>query len=107
MNKSIAMESRLDKLEQDNRRLKLALGLLLLVLTAIPLVGAVMPQQTPEMITAQGFYVIDENGTRRAGMNAAGIAYWDYNGAPRVMMHTDGIRYNDENGSVIWSTPPR
>ena len=53
MNKSIAMESRLDKLEQDNRRLKLALGLLLLVLTAIPLAGAVMPQQTPEMITAQ------------------------------------------------------
>ena len=107
MNETTEMKSRLDKLERDNRRLKLVLGSLCLTLAAVPLVGAGIPEQIPDMLTARGFYVIDENGNRRAGMNAAGIAYWDYSGVPRLMMHADGIRYNDENGNVIWSTPPR
>ena len=74
MNKSIAMESRLDKLEQDNRRLKLALGLLLLVLAAIPLAGAAMPQQAPEMITAQGFYVINSSQSKTNPQTLISIA---------------------------------
>ena len=45
MNEPTAVESRLDRLEQDDRRLKLTVGALLLSLAAVPLVGAALPQQ--------------------------------------------------------------
>jgi len=45
MDKPTAVESRLDRLEQDDRRLKLTVGALLLSLAAVPLVGAAVPQQ--------------------------------------------------------------
>ena len=80
MNKATVVDARLDKLEQDNRRLKLTVGALLLPLAAVPLIGAVMPEQIPERIQARGFDVIGENGTTRAVMDVAGFGYWDENG---------------------------
>ena len=59
MSEATVFESRVSKLEQDNRRLKLTVGALLLALAAVPLIGAVMPEQIP----ARRFQVIDENGT--------------------------------------------
>ena len=59
MSEATVLESRADKLEQDNRRLKLTVGALLLALAAVPLIGAVMPEQIP----ARRFQVIAENGT--------------------------------------------
>ena len=53
---------------------------MLLVMAAVPLIGAVMPEQIPERIQARGFDVIDENGTTRAVMDVAGFGYWDENG---------------------------
>ena len=67
MTEVTVFESRVNKLEQDNRRLKLALGALLLVLTVVPLVGAVMPEQVPQVITARQFRVIDNR--RRPRLN--------------------------------------
>ena len=67
------LESRVDKLEQDNRRLKLTLGALLLALAVVPLIGAVMPEQIPDVIRAGQFQVIDENGHVCAVMNAGGM----------------------------------
>ena len=80
MNETTVVDARLDKLEQDNRRLKLTVGALLLPLAAVPLIGAVMPEQIPERIQARGFDVIGENGTTRAVMDVAGFGYWDENG---------------------------
>ncbi|SVB60676.1 uncharacterized protein METZ01_LOCUS213530, partial [marine metagenome] len=45
MNESTAVESRLDKLDKDDRRPKLTVGALLLALATVPLVGAAVPQQ--------------------------------------------------------------
>ena len=50
MSETTLLESRLSKVERDNRRLKLTVGALLLVLAAVPLIGAVMPEQIPEVI---------------------------------------------------------
>ena len=50
MSESSAVDCRQDKLEEDNHRLKLTVGALLLVLAAVPLVGALMPQQIPDVI---------------------------------------------------------
>jgi hypothetical protein len=113
MSEATVLESRVDKLEQDNRRLKLTVGALLLALAA----GAVMSQRIPELIQAQRFEVIGENGTTRvrideveiaysdalgtvgATMSADGIAYFDENGNLRARTFADGIGYSDENGT--------
>ena len=116
MSEATVVDARLDKLEQDNRRLKLTVGALLLVMAAVPLVGAVMPEQIPEVIQARRFEVIDENGTIRAGMGADGIGYADENGTLRAGMNdlgifyfdgsslNYGISYYDENLKLVWST---
>ena len=122
MSEATLLESRVDKIERDNRRLKLTVGALLLVMAAVPLIGAVMPQEIPELIQAREFQVIDEFGNERAGMSASGIAYndekgtiragmsdggigyFDENGNPRVAMGGPGIHYQDENRNTVWST---
>ena len=112
MSEATLLESRVDKLEQDNRRLKLTVGALLLVLVAVPLIGAVMPQQIPEVIEARAFRTIDENGIERASIRTGGIIYQDENGNARAMMWPKGFYYFDENfiqrarlGSVETITP--
>ena len=112
LRETTVVKARLDKLEQDNRRLKLTVGALLLALAAVPLIGAVMPQEIqgmalgsfllllaavplvgavitneiPEVIRAREFSVLDENGTERVKIDA------------------DGISYYDENGNQVWAT---
>ena len=105
MSETTLLESRVDKLEQDNRRLKLALGALLLTLAAVPLIGAVMPEQIPDVIQARKFEVIDENGTRRAGLHATGIGFTDESNNIRAGMNADGSAYFDESGNVVWCAP--
>ena len=125
MSETTLLESRVDKIERDNRRLKLALGALLLVLAAVPLIGAVMPQEISDVIQAREFNVVDENGTRRVAINPYGIRYngengtrravmdyygfysFDENGKLRAAMDANGISYYDENGNTVWRTPER
>jgi hypothetical protein len=99
MSETTVLEARVDKIERDNRRLKLTVGALLLVLAAIPLIGAVMPEQVQDAVFARAFYVEDENGITRAAMNDLGIAYYDENGTTRATMADVGIWFNDENGN--------
>ena len=126
MSEPTVVDARLDKIEQDNRRLKLAVGALLLVLAAVPLIGAVMPEQIPGMalgsflllvaavplvgavisdgtpgaIEALEFRVVDENGTLRALMMETGFLYLDENGNIRASISNSGIGYFDENGNM-------
>jgi len=100
MSETTVVDARLDKLEQDNRRLKLTVGALLLVMAAVPLVGAVMPEQIPEVIQARRFEVIDGNGMPRAVMSDIGFAYFDVNRTIRAMMDGGSIRVSDENGTL-------
>ncbi len=46
------VDARLEKLERDNRRLKTAVGAVLLLLAAVLLGGAMLPEQIPHMIEA-------------------------------------------------------
>ena len=107
MSEATVVDARLDKLEQDNRRLKLTVGALLLVMAAVPLVGAVMPEQIPEVIQARRFEVIDENDRKRVQLDPYGVFYIDANGHGRSQLNADGIFYSDENGNVVWRTPER
>tara|TARA_B100000470_G_scaffold29410_1_gene19418 strand:- start:12 stop:335 length:324 start_codon:yes stop_codon:yes gene_type:complete len=105
MNKATVVDARLDKLEQDNRRLKLTVGALLLVLAAVPLIGAVMPEQIPEVIRAGAFHAIDGNGTLRALMDDKNIAYLDEDRVTRAQLYAAGFFLSDENGNVVWRSP--
>ena len=105
MSETTVVDARLDKLEDDNRRLKLTVGALLLVLAAVPLVGAVMPQQIPDVVRARRFVVYDENDKIRTTINEHGIAYADENGNPRAMISPLGILYWDENFNEVWCAP--
>ncbi len=107
MSEATLLESRLSKVEQDNRRLKLTVGALLLALAAVPLIGAVMPEQIPEVIRARAFQVIDGNGTWRVGLNDLGIGYSNENGIIRAFISEDGFIRFDENGNVVWVSPGR
>ena len=105
MSETTVVDSRLDKLEQDNRRLKLATGALLLVLAAAPLVGAMMPQQIPDVVRARRFVVYDESDKIRTTINEHGVAYADENGNPRAMISPLSIVYWDENFNEVWCAP--
>ena len=107
MSEATLLESRLSKVEQDNRRLKLTLGALLLVLTGAACAGAMMPEQMPEVIQARAFEVIDENGTLRTVMDGKTIAYLDENRVTRAQLYADGFFYSDANANVVWSAPDR
>ena len=100
MSEATVVDARLDKLEQDNWRLKLTVSALLLALAAVPLVGAVMPEQIPEVIRARAFHAIDGNGMSRAVMGEIGFAYFDANRTIRAMMDAGSIRVSDENGTL-------
>jgi len=114
MSEPTVVDARLDKLERDNRRLKLTVGALLVALA----VTAVMSQRIPDVIQARAFEVIDEtgnfrasisdevmlldeNGQIRSSMHYWGFMHYDENGTDRVGISADGIGYADENGSAV------
>ena len=116
MNKIGLMESRLGKLERDNRRLKMAFGVMSLLFATVVFIGMAMPEQIPKVIQAQQFQAVNENGNIRAVMtgggivysdengvrafiNPGGISYWDETGTERAVWSIDGISYRDENGT--------
>ena len=100
LRETTVVKARLDKLEQDNRRLKLTVGALLLVMAAASLIGAVVPEQRPQVIRASAFRAIDGNGKNRAYIGTDGIAFADENGNNRASISTDGISYYGENGTI-------
>jgi hypothetical protein len=85
MSEATLLESRVDKIERDNRRLKLTVGALLLVLAAVPLIGAVMPEQIPDVIQARAFHVIDD------GSRSSEIVIFDSDRNRRIVLADWGI----------------
>ena len=77
MSEATVFESRLNNLEQDNRRLKLTIGALLLVMAGAACAGAMMPEQIPQVIEAREFRMIDANGTVLIAINDEGFSYFD------------------------------
>ena len=99
MGEATLLESRLSKVEQDNRRLKLTVGALLLVMAAVPLIGAVLPEQIPQKIQAQQFEVIHRDGTRRVMINGNGFILMDQNDTTLAAIAASGIAQYDGNGN--------
>jgi hypothetical protein len=105
MNKIGLMESRLGKLERDNRRLKMAFGVMSLLFATVVFISMAMPQQIPDVISAHEFHVIDADGAPRAKMLTDRTSYFDENGTPRTVMDDAGFRYYDERSFISGDCP--
>ena len=113
-----AVVARVEKLERENRRLKIVGCAVVAILAAVALTGAVMPQEVPDeirarrfvavdesgagraLITKNGFLSRDENGNSRTALTTIGLAYFDENGTTRAEIQAGSIRYFDENGAA-------
>ena len=100
----VEIAGRVQRLERDNRRLKLGAGALVAVLVALPLVAAMLPpqnpfrqqqQEVPQRIVAREFQVLDENGTVRAGLGVYGLGFYSLPGTQRTHLGAYGLTFND------------
>jgi hypothetical protein len=59
----VTIEERIDRLEQQNRRLKLTLAVLVFVAIAAGLLGAKRDGAVQDIVKARAFHVVAEDGT--------------------------------------------
>ena len=61
----MTVDERLDRLERQNRRLKVGLASLLAAAVAAGLVGFARQDSIPDLVEARAFHVVSEDGTVR------------------------------------------
>ena len=93
------LAGRIEKLEQENRRLKLSQGVLILGF-GVALLAAAVPRQVPEEIRAKVFRVVDDSGTVRAGLDATSLTIFDSTGAPRTEVTEERVAFASASGSI-------
>ncbi len=83
---------RLDRLERENRLLKIGGAILLLGLAAVGAMGQVLPKAIPKVVEAEQFVLRDTKGKIRAGLEvraagAPGLVLYDQNGKARAALN--------------------
>ncbi|MFQ5915288.1 MAG: hypothetical protein ACE5JS_19130 [Nitrospinota bacterium] len=105
----MALEERVSRLEKQNRRLRLSLGALALVIAAGVVMGATKQTIFGETIKAQAFLVTDKSGKPRAVFGTIGgeasLELFDGNRRRRVSLavskdNIPGLRIYDVNGTT-------
>jgi hypothetical protein len=82
------LTQRLDRLERDNRRLKIAGAILLLALAAVGAMGQVLPKAVPKVVEAERFVLRDTKGkilaTLIEALGTPALVLFDQNGKARA-----------------------
>lgn len=86
--------SRMERIEKENRRLKQAALVVMLVAGLIVLVGVARP--TPDIIRAQKFVVVNVSGKEQAVLETHALQLYDYEGVKRVDLGTDSVLVQPE-----------
>ena len=94
------LEQRVARLENQNKKLQLALGAVVTAMLGIAVAYAVMPQQVPDVIEAGAFRVRDHNGALRASVGVDGIGVLDANETLRAVMSSTGLGVLDANNNL-------
>ena len=94
------LAGRVERLEQQNRRLKRAGLAAAALLVAVPLGGAKLPRQVPEVVTAREIRVLDEAGTVRVFVITDGLSVFTPDGKLRTMLTTGGLVVRDADGTI-------
>ncbi len=84
------LTQRVDRLERENRRVKRAASLGLVVIAALVLMGQAVPKGAM-VVEAEKFVVLDTGGKMRAGLGtlpngAVVLGFWDKDGKARVRL---------------------
>lgn len=97
---------RLERLERENRRLKVVVGSILLGLAAVGLVGQAGAKSGGMVVEAEQFLLRDSSGVLRAALKTAvngpvGLALADTKGQNRMLLDVDkdglqGVSFYDE-----------
>ncbi len=109
------LTQRLDRLERENRRLKLVGAILLVALAAVGAMGQVLPKAVPKVVEAEQFIVRDTKGKIRASLDVVsgvpGLDLLDQNEKTRARLAVaagDGapnLDLFDRDGQAIWEAP--
>ncbi len=96
------LTQRLDRLERENRRLKVAGTIVFLVLVAVGAMGQVLPKAVPKVVEAERFVLRDARGKMLATLGTDGLVLADQNGKFRAALGvgTDGsasLIFDDQN----------
>lgn len=87
------LAQRLDRLERENRRLKIAGAFLVLALAAVGAMGQVLPKAVPKVVEAERFVLRDSTGRERAVLEMARygprIALLDETGTTKALLQLD------------------
>ena len=96
-----ALTGRVDKLEKQNRRLKQAGAVALIIAAAVVLMGQASPPRTVE---ANEFVLKDSSGTVRGRFSTYGqntmLRLFDANGKSRLWLHVGGLVLWDNEGKT-------
>jgi hypothetical protein len=99
----MSVEDRIDRLERENRRLKLAGGGVAAAALIVVLAGAAATQQ-PDIIEVRGLILKDADGKKLGEMTSnemgTGIVFYGAEGGPRAMF---GIQANGNGGLNVAS----
>ncbi len=106
---SDTLTKRLDRLERENRRLKIAGAFLVLALVAVGAMGQMIPRAVSKVVEAERFVLRDATGKIMAilgtepGVPAPKLFLYDQNGKTRAMLSvladgTPGLALFDQNG---------
>ena len=97
------VEDRIDRLERENRRLKLGGGGLAAAVLIVVLAGAATTQQ-PDTIEVKGLILKNDEGKKVAELNSddrgTGIVFYDSEGEPRAKL---GVLANGTGGIDVGS----
>lgn len=80
---------RLDRVERENRFLKVGGFLVLAAIAAIGLMGQAVPNKVAKVIEAEEFAVRDSTGNVRAALIPSGLMLWDATGRIRTTLEVD------------------
>jgi hypothetical protein len=94
------LEERVARLERQNRKLQIALGVVVVVLVGSALVVSFMPREVPDVIEARAFQVRDDNGALRASLGLDGVGVLDANETLRAIVSPTGIGLLDANSNL-------
>jgi hypothetical protein len=91
------LTQRLDRLERENRRWRLAGCLSVLGLVAVALMGQAIRGKVAKVVEAERFVLRDSSGIERAALDilpgGAALSLLDQNGAPRALLSQEAIGF--------------
>lgn len=91
------IEERFERLEKQNRHMRVTGGAALIVLAAAALMGYASPE--PKVLEVEKLIIKNESGMLSVQMDKEGLLFFDKSGKTQAELDGDSIKFADENGT--------